>query len=141
MDDYLSSSGSPSEYQKLIGQIERFRDVGKTMTRMLEDYPDDALDMLQLLFASITAGATHGNIRSIGRIFREDRAKYMRLKETESSTSNSNPRRIQSWSRQTWPRLRPTLAVTVMKRKSLTGCVGLPNRARQIRSLGRDRRI
>jgi len=81
MDDYLSFSGSPSEYQKLIGQIERFRDVGKIMTKMLEDYPDDAVDMLQLLFASITAGVTHGNIRSIGRIFREDRTEYTRLRD------------------------------------------------------------
>jgi hypothetical protein len=81
MDDYLSFRQSPGEYQKLIGQIERFRDVGKIMTRMLEDYPDDAIDMLQLLFASITAGVTHGGIRSIGRIFREDRTEYKRLRD------------------------------------------------------------
>lgn len=85
MDDYLTHIESPGEYQKLFSQIERFRDVGKNMTKMLEEYPDDAVDMLQLMFAGISAGIKHGHIRTIGRIFREDRDEYRRLQEKVSS--------------------------------------------------------
>lgn len=81
MDDYLTHIESPGEYQKLIGQIERFRDVGKNMAKMLEDYPDDAVDMLQLQFAGISAGIRHGDIRSLGRLFREDRDAYRVLRD------------------------------------------------------------
>lgn len=85
MDDYLAYIESPGAYQNLIGQIERFRDVGKTMTKMLEDYPDEAVGMLQLLFAGINAGIKHGHIRSIGRMFREAREEYRRLQERIST--------------------------------------------------------
>lgn len=81
MDDYLAHTESPGEYQKLFSQIERFRDVGKNMTRMLDEYPDDAVDMLQLMFAGISAGIKHGHIRTIGRIFREERDEYRKLQE------------------------------------------------------------
>jgi len=79
MDDYLAHIESPGAYQNLIGQIERFRDVGKIMTKMLKDYPDEAVNMLQLLFAGISSGIKHGDIRSIGRMFREEREEYRRL--------------------------------------------------------------
>jgi len=79
MDDYLDYIESPGAYQNLIGQIERFRDVGKNMTKMLKDYPDEAVDMLQLLFAGISSGIKHGHIRSIGRMFRDERDEYRRL--------------------------------------------------------------
>lgn len=85
MDDYLAYIESPGEYQNLIGQIERFRDVGKNMTKMLEDYPDDAVGMLELLFAGISAGIRHGHIRSIARIFREARDEYRALREKVST--------------------------------------------------------
>jgi hypothetical protein len=85
MDDYLAFIESPGEYQNLIGQIERLRDVGKNMTKMLEDYPDDAVDMLQLLFGGISAGIKHGHIRAIGRLFREAREEYRRLQEKVST--------------------------------------------------------
>jgi hypothetical protein len=81
MDDYLTHIQSPGEYQKLIGRIERFRDVGKNMAKMLEDYPDDAVDLLQLQFAGISAGIKHGDIRSLGRLFREDRDAYRVLRD------------------------------------------------------------
>jgi hypothetical protein len=85
MDDYLAFIESPGEYQNLIGQIERFRDVGKNMTKMLEDYPDDAVGMLELLFAGINAGIRHGHIRAIGRIFREARDEYRALQAKVST--------------------------------------------------------
>jgi len=85
MDDYLKHVGSQGAYQNLIRQIERFRDVGKNMTKMLENYPDEAVDMLQLLFGGISAGIKHGHIRSIDRMFREDREAYRRLREKVST--------------------------------------------------------
>jgi hypothetical protein len=90
MDDYLNDIDSPGEYQKLMGQIERFRDVGKIMAKM-EQYPDDAVDMLRLQFAGITAGIKHGHIRSIGKIFREDRERYRLLRDKISEIEQQNP--------------------------------------------------
>lgn len=91
MDDYLIHRNSPGQYQKLIGQIERFRDVGRIMDKILEDYPDEAVDMLQLLFAGITAGIKHGDVRSIGKIFREDRDEYRSLRDRVSSIEQQMP--------------------------------------------------
>ena len=79
MDAYLEDSDQAGQYHKLIGQIERFRDVGRAMARIEADYQDDAPDMLRLLFAAIRAGLPHGTIRDLRRMFREDRARYQGL--------------------------------------------------------------
>jgi hypothetical protein len=79
MDAYLDDSGQSAQYQKLIGQIERFRDVGRAMAQVETDYPDDASDMLRLLFAAIRAGLPHGTIRDLRRMFRLDRERHDRL--------------------------------------------------------------
>jgi hypothetical protein len=79
MDAYLEDSGQPGQYHKLIGQIERFRDVGKVMAQVEASYPDDEIDMLQLLFAAIRAGRPHGTIRSLRRMFLNDRDRYSQL--------------------------------------------------------------
>lgn len=81
MDDYLADLGSSGQYHKLIKQIERFRDVGKNMTKIIDDYPEEAADVLRLQFAGITSGVRHGHIRSIGKIFREDRDEYRRMRD------------------------------------------------------------
>ena len=65
MDAYLEDSDQAGQYHKLIGQIERFRDVGRAMARIEADYQDDAPDMLRLLFAAIRAGLPHGTIRDL----------------------------------------------------------------------------
>lgn len=79
MDAYLDDSVQAGEYHKLIGQIERFRDVGRAMAKLEVDYPDDAPDMLRLLFAAIRAGSPHGDIRVLRRIFLHDRGRYEQL--------------------------------------------------------------
>ncbi len=79
MDAYLSLNNAAGLHQNLIGQIERFRDVGKIMSRMEQDYPDDAPDMLRLAFAAISAGNTHGDIRVLWKIFKEDRDRFRSL--------------------------------------------------------------
>lgn len=79
MDAYLADSGQEGQYHKLIGQIERFRDVGRAMAKIEEDYPDDAADMLRLMFAAIRAGVPHQTIRDLRRMFREDRERHRQL--------------------------------------------------------------
>jgi hypothetical protein len=82
MDDYLNDRGSPGKYHMLMGQIERFRDVGKNMVRMIEDHPEDAADMLRIQFAGIDAGVKHGHIRTIGKMYRESRDEFHRMKDS-----------------------------------------------------------
>lgn len=79
MDAYLEDSAQPGQYHKLIGQIERFRDVGKAMAQIEVDYPDEAPDVLRLLFAAIRAGLPHGKIRDLRRMFRFDRERHNQL--------------------------------------------------------------
>lgn len=79
MDAYLADSNQPSQYHKLIGQIERFRDVGKAMAQIEVEYPDEAADVLGLLFAVIRAGLPHGRIRDLRRMFRLDRDRHDQL--------------------------------------------------------------
>jgi hypothetical protein len=79
MDAYLDSSDQIGQYRKLIGQIERFRDVGRAMSKLEVDYEDDVPGMLRVLFAAIRAGAPHGDIRVLRDIFLKDRARYEQL--------------------------------------------------------------
>jgi len=76
MDAYLEDSNARGQYQRLFRQVERFRDVGKIMARVEDDYPDDAPAMLRLAFSAIRAGNPHGDIRKLRKIFVEDRARY-----------------------------------------------------------------
>lgn len=78
MDAYLEDSNAAGQYQRLLRQVERFRDVGKVMQTM-EAYPDHAADMLRLAFATIRAGLPHEDIRALRRIFLEDRVLFLRL--------------------------------------------------------------
>jgi len=89
MDAYLDDSNQPGQYHKLIRQIERFRDVGKAMAQIEADYPDDAPEMLRLLFAAIRAGVPHGKIRDLRRMFRYDRERHERLLGEVDATEES----------------------------------------------------
>lgn len=82
MDAYLADLNADTQYHKLIRQVERFRDVGKMMVKIEEDYPDDAQDMLMLAFAAIRAGNPHGDIRVLRKIFVDDRNRYKKLLKT-----------------------------------------------------------
>lgn len=72
MNEYLDDLNQTDRYDKLIGQIERFRDVGRIMRRVQEEEPSRALAMLNILFAAVNAGLTHMQIREIRTIYRED---------------------------------------------------------------------
>ena len=82
MDAYLEDATAAGQYHKLLRQVERFRDIGKMMSQIEDDYQDDSddsADMLQLMFAAVRAGNPHGDIRSIRRMFLEDRGRYESL--------------------------------------------------------------
>lgn len=71
MTEYLEDLGQPGRYDKLIGQIERFRDVGRIMRRVEDEDSFRAPAMLNILFAAVSAGLTHLQIREIRTIYRE----------------------------------------------------------------------
>ena len=79
MDAYLEDMDAAGHYHKLLRQVERFRDIGKIMSRVEEDYQDDSADMLQLMFAAVRAGNPHGDIRVIRKMFLEERDRYQSL--------------------------------------------------------------
>ena len=79
MDAYLEDANAAGQYHKLLRQVERFRDIGKIMSRIEEDYQDDSADMLQLMFAAVRAGNPHGDIRAIRKMFLEERGRYESL--------------------------------------------------------------
>ncbi len=81
MDAYLVNANAAGQYHKLLRQVERFRDIGKLMSFVEEEYEADATDMLQLVFAAVRAGNSHGDIRAIKRMFTKDRPRYEQLQK------------------------------------------------------------
>ena len=79
MDAYLEDANAAGQYHKLLRQVERFRDIGKIMSQIEEDYQDDSADMLQLMFAAVRAGNPHGDIRAVRKMFLEERGRYESL--------------------------------------------------------------
>jgi hypothetical protein len=68
MDMFLTFVEAPGEYQRLIGQVERFRDIGKNMQRIKQDSPDVALDLLEVQFHAVRAGLGHTDMREIRKL-------------------------------------------------------------------------
>jgi len=79
MDEYLKDLGQQGQYDKLIGQIERFRDVGKTMRQIQAEDPDRAASMLDVMFAAVNASMTHLQIREIRKLYKDDADAHDRL--------------------------------------------------------------
>jgi len=76
MDEYLEYTGEPGRYQRMIGQVERFRDVGKNMSIALREIPDRALDFLVANFQAIQAGLTHLELREFRKLAIEDPQRF-----------------------------------------------------------------
>lgn len=76
MDEYLDYTGEPGRYQRMIGQVERFRDVGKNMNIALREIPDRALDFLVANFQAIQAGLTHLELREFRKLAIEDPGRF-----------------------------------------------------------------
>lgn len=79
MDLYLDDLGFPGEYHRLNGTVERFREVGKTMSAVEADDESRADLMLRVMFAAIQANSTHLDIRIIRRVWREKPDEFDRL--------------------------------------------------------------
>ena len=79
MNEYLADLDQAGRYDKLIGQIERFRDVGRVMRRVEADDPDRSPAMLNVMFAAVNAGMTHLEIREVRKLYREDVEAFDRL--------------------------------------------------------------
>lgn len=79
MDEYLADLDLAGRYDKLIGQIERFREVGRAMRRVETDDPGRSPAMLNVMFAAVNAGKTHLEIREIRRLYTEDFEAFDRL--------------------------------------------------------------
>ncbi|MBN9605459.1 MAG: ParB N-terminal domain-containing protein [Actinomycetales bacterium] len=81
MDQYLDYTGEPGVYQRMIGQVERFRDIGKNMKIALREDPDGALDLLEISFRAVQAGLKHEQIRDVRRLALEEPAVFEGLVE------------------------------------------------------------
>ncbi len=79
MDAFLDDMGQPEAFDLLLRQIERFRDVGKAMKRVVENNPEREEDMLDVCFSAVRAGLTHLDIRKIKNMFVEDRDRFDEL--------------------------------------------------------------
>lgn len=85
MTAFLRDLNSEGQYHKLIRRVERFRDAGELMWIIENDYPDDASEMMQLLFSFVRAGRTHLDVRTLRRMFRLARDRYERLRDAIAS--------------------------------------------------------
>ena len=79
MDLFLEDSGQQGQYHRLLRTLEIFRDVGRMMIRVEADHPDDFDRGLQVLFATIRANKSYGDIRQLRQMFQRDRQRFDRL--------------------------------------------------------------
>jgi hypothetical protein len=79
MDLFLDDSEQPGQYHRLLKTLERFRDVGRMMMQVEVQYPMEAAEILQTLFAAIRANKGHLDIRQIRAMFKSDRPRFDRL--------------------------------------------------------------
>lgn len=79
MDLYLEDLGYPGEYHRLRRTVERFREVGKTMSAVEEEDGDKSDLVLRVLFAAVQANSTNLDIRIIRRLWREEPEAFERL--------------------------------------------------------------
>lgn len=70
MDLYLEDLGFPGEYHRLQGTVERFREVGKTMSAVAADDPSREDLMLRVMFAAVQSNLTHDDIRALRQLWR-----------------------------------------------------------------------
>jgi hypothetical protein len=96
MDQFLIEEDAEGEYERVIGNVERFRDIGRNMDKLLPDFAEDAPDMLAVCFAAVRAGQSHLNIRALRRMYFDDRERFDALVaevngiETEWRTTGSS---------------------------------------------------
>jgi hypothetical protein len=79
MDLYLEDLGFPGEYHRLVRTVERFREVGKTMTAVEADDEARADLMLRVMFAAIQSNISSYDIRAIRQLWRHSPDEFDRL--------------------------------------------------------------
>lgn len=81
MDAFLEDSGQTGEYHRLLRNLERFRDIGRTMQRVEDEYPLDADKIIQVLFAAVRAGTPHLEIRQLRQMLFTSRDRFDSLSD------------------------------------------------------------
>jgi hypothetical protein len=95
MDEYLEYTGEPGLYQRMIGQVERFRDIGKNMQIALRESPDDAFSLLVLQFQAVQAGLRHLDIRELRKLMIEEPETFSGLvKEVQETVDCAPPSQL-----------------------------------------------
>lgn len=79
MTAYLEWAGTPGDYSRLRGQVERFRDVGKNLAWVAKEDANREADMLELCFHAISVGTSHPDMREIRRMLKTEPASFDRL--------------------------------------------------------------
>jgi hypothetical protein len=82
MTAYLEWAGTPEEYSRLRGQVERFRDVGKNLAWVAKEDASRETEMLELCFHAIAVGTNHPNMREIRRMLKTEPATFDKLTKT-----------------------------------------------------------
>ncbi|MYS22586.1 hypothetical protein GA0115240_142323 [Streptomyces sp. DvalAA-14] len=82
MDIFLEDSEQAGQYHRLLKTLERFRDIGRMMMQVEEQYPQEAAQILQTLFAAVRANKGHLDIRAIRAMFKSDRPRFDKLAST-----------------------------------------------------------
>ena len=72
MGDFLRLIDQTGHYGQLRGKVEVFRDVGKNMRWAADNDRERSLEMLEVCFAAVMAGAGHLDIREIRKIADKD---------------------------------------------------------------------
>ena len=71
MVEYLSEIGSPDDFRRMDGRVERFRDVARNMMRVQDVDEGRELRMLELCFAAVRSNNPHGDLRELRRMLLE----------------------------------------------------------------------
>lgn len=79
MDIFLEDSEQAGQYHRLLKTLERFRDIGRMMMQVEDQYPLEADRILQTLFAAVRANRGHLEIRVIRAMFKSDRPRFDKL--------------------------------------------------------------
>jgi hypothetical protein len=79
MADYLRYIDRPEQHDLLRGRVEIFRDVGRNMRWIAENDSELAVDMLDVCFAAVTAGATYQHIRDVRAMVRNEYERFAEL--------------------------------------------------------------
>lgn len=75
IEAYLTHIGVPGRYSLASRQVEVFREVGKCMAAF-EDEPEDGYELVQAAFSFVQANRTYQELRTLRRMFVNDRDRF-----------------------------------------------------------------